>query len=132
MADKAKSLTIKQLQKKNYGCTDKVISDLKYGLMRDFTVMEACTYARINPDTYYRWVKESDDFAEEMVIAQQHMSNLAKKVIMDTLEDGDKDSAKWWLERRRKENYALRQETQHSGIIKTDSKVTFVDGTESS
>lgn len=106
-----KSLTLKELIAKNYNCSEKVISDLKAGLQRDFTIIEACVYAGITSDTYYRWLKESDEFREEMDRARQHMSELSKKVIMDAVEKGDKDSAKWWLERRKKELYSTRTET---------------------
>jgi hypothetical protein len=115
--NKQTSLTLKQLIAKNYGCSEKVLSDLKAGLQRDFTIREACVYAGIHHDSYYRWLKESDEFALEMEKAQQFISNKAKEVIMDGILQGDRNDAKWWLERRRKENYSTKSEQEYSGTL---------------
>lgn len=113
------SLTIEQLKEESITPNFyKVVSDLKAGLQRDFTIREACVYAGISHDTYYNWIKASDEFAAEMEKAQQFMAEKAKSVLMTALEKGDRDAAKWWLERRRKENYSTRTESklEHVGL----------------
>jgi hypothetical protein len=53
--------TIKELQESSFKLTDKVLSDLKAALQRDFTIEQACHYARIHKDTYYEWIKQSEE-----------------------------------------------------------------------
>lgn len=110
--EEKRNLTLKQLKEASYlPDFDRVISDLKNGLMRDFTDEEACHYAGISHDTFYRWRRDSEEFAKEMQTAQSFLFRKAKQVIANgIIDNGDKDNAKWLLERRRKENYATRQE----------------------
>lgn len=112
MTKEVATMTLDELKKssnkKNF---DQIISDLKHGFTLDFTDLEACRYAGISHDTYYRWYKESDEFAVNMEIAKDFMSKAAKTNIGDKVASGDTDLAKWWLERRRKQDYAARTET---------------------
>ena len=109
------SKTLKELMESSYKLTDKVVSDLKAGLQRDFTIEQACHYARINVDTYYEWLKLSDEFAEEMAIAKTDFLRRAKKVLVDAIERGDGELALKVLERREKESYSTKTETEITG-----------------
>lgn len=106
-------LSIKDLISKNYYCNEKVISDLESGLRLDFTVEEACRHARISQDTYYRWLKESEEFNERMELAKDWIFTQAKRIWSKKITDGDEDSYKAAIEllkRRRRGMYADRQE----------------------
>lgn len=86
---------------------DSVLSQLKAGFMRDFTVEEACHAADISKMTYYRWLEECDEFAAEMEKSKDYAFRAAKKVIMDSIiDEKDVANAKWLLERRQKKQYA--------------------------
>jgi hypothetical protein len=98
-------------ERKPYKMDDKIVSDLEDCLRNDFTVEEACRSVNIARDTYYRWIKESDTFALKMELAKDYVFTLSKKLLKKKIqEEGEVDVAKWVLERRRKQNYALRQE----------------------
>lgn len=105
-----KPYTLKELQEKNIKCSDKVLSDLKYAFSSDYTDEEACRYARISKDSYYRWRNESDDFCHEMDVAKDFVFKMAKDLLKNKVAEGDHDAAKWLLERRKKREYSLRQE----------------------
>lgn len=122
MAKEKKSKTIKQLMDEKVKFTEKVLSDLKYALMKDFTIEEACHYAGINKDTYYEWYKQSDEFAFEMETAKSTILRKAKDIIEKGLASGDQNIAKWILERRQKDIYSTKSEVESDG----DIKVTFV------
>lgn len=105
------TLTLKELQKKSYACTGKVVSDLVYAFQRDFTDEEACLYAGIGHDSYYRWRKESEEFTAMIKKAKSLSFVKSKEIIFQELEKGEVNRAEWFLERRQKDRYSSRTES---------------------
>jgi hypothetical protein len=103
----------KSTTKKNF---DQIVSDLKQAFMHDFTDEEACRYARINPDTYYTWKNASEEFVEEMTIAKDFIVQAAKNNIGNKVAKGDIELSKWWLERRRRDDYANKTQTDVTSL----------------
>lgn len=65
------------------------------------TIEEACSYALISRETYYRWLKENEDFMTKMESAQHYSDIVAKNIVVDSMhKDKNLDTAKWWLEKR--------------------------------
>lgn len=129
------SLTLKELQDSSYICTDKVVSDLKNAFSKDFTVDMACRYARIHKDTYYDWLKKSDQFAQEMAVAQDSLMHKSLAVLEDKLDKKEIDAAKFYLSRRDKQRFSERSElTGADGAILTGINVKFIkeNGTDDS
>lgn len=110
MKDPQKSLTIDQLKKKADKFNDKMLSDLEEGFKNDFTVEETCLFAGIHKDTFYEWLKLSDEFAVRMDKAKQYVAIAAKNTWARAVRGGDIDASIKWLERRQKKLYSLRQE----------------------
>ena len=112
MKDKSKKnyLIREMLDSANFKFTERVLSDLKQAFSQDFSILQACHYAGIRTDTYYRWLKISDEFAKEMSMAQSVPFRTAKKILMKAIQDGDKDMALKFLERREKKRWSLRSE----------------------
>lgn len=108
--EEKKSLTIEELQKTHYALTNHVLSELKRGLAMDLTVEEACFMADINKDTYYAWLKLSDEFAFQMNKARTKLFVKAKENIERKVNEGDSEMSMKLLERRQKKLYALRSE----------------------
>jgi len=62
---------------------------------------EACSYALIHRATFYRWLKEDEDFATRISASKHYSDIAAKNVVIDTIiKDKNLESAKWWLEKR--------------------------------
>ena len=61
---------------------------------------EACLYAKINPDTLYRYQRENEGFSEQKEAWKSHPVLAARKVVMDNIQRGDLATAKWYLERK--------------------------------
>lgn len=124
MADEVIQKTLAELkassQKHNF---DQIISDLKAMFQRDATVEEACRFADINPDTYYVWRKASEEFARHMDLAQDHIFTKAKDNLTAAIQDGDKETSRWLLERRRKQAYGTRTELTGADGEKLDNGV---------
>lgn len=90
--------------------TDEVVAKLEYGFMRGLNDTEACCYAGISRSAYYDYVKEHEDFIDKKKEWQSRPSTTAKLNIVEAIESGDTDLAKWWLERRNKDEFSLKQE----------------------
>jgi len=71
---------------------------------------EACHFANISRETYYRHLKEDKVFNDNMTLAKEWPILAMKRTIVQAAVDGDKQSAQWYLERKRKDEFAPRQE----------------------
>jgi len=82
-----------------------VVRKLSEAFRNDFTIEEACSYAEISKDTYYRWCKENGDFSDEMERVKNFVITEAKKVVKRAIMKGDIRTSQWLLERKQKELY---------------------------
>ena len=89
-----------------------IIDKLHEGLLMGLTVEQACIYAGIHKDTYYDWCKNKPGFKEKMERAALNPFLLAKQTIFRNL--NDKETAKWYLEHKSRQEFSLRVETEHS------------------
>ena len=65
----------------------------------DWTVEEACSYAGICPDTYYRNMKKNKGFSEKISDAKQFKFIYAKQKLFKSMDSkNDAVSQKWALE----------------------------------
>jgi hypothetical protein len=80
-------------------------------------VEEACQYAGISKDTYYRKVKEDEAFSDEMERSRMYVTMLARRSVITQMEK-DGNLALKYLERKRREEFSLqyRQPPQESHI----------------
>ena len=82
--------------KYNEKTVEKIISILQTG----GTVEQACAYAKINKTTFYAWVKENEDFSNEVESAKHYLNIASKNVVQQTIiRDKNDTNAKWWLEK---------------------------------
>ncbi len=104
------TLTVKELQASANKLTDKMLSDLTTGFNNDFTVEECCRYAGISKETYYQWLKLSDEFAGMMDRAKDFVFIAAKRNLVKSINNGDNEASKWYLSKRQKALFADRTE----------------------
>lgn len=93
-------LTIKELKSESYKCSEQVLSDLKYSLSLGYSVVNACNYCGISTDTYYKWIKLSDEFASFVNKAQDKLINEALKLVNKEIYSGNIKTAIWYLSKR--------------------------------
>lgn len=72
------------------------------------TDTEACLYADIAPSTLYKYQVENPDFVERKQQLKENPILLARQTVINDLENPE--TAKWFLERKRKDEFASRQE----------------------
>ncbi len=94
--------------------TPAVVRKLTEAFKLDMTVEEACLYAKISKDTYYRKCKADPGFSDEMERARQFASAKARRVVIEKMED-DGGLALKYLERKRKDEFSPRFEQQVEG-----------------
>lgn len=95
--------------------TDKLVSILREAFNDDATVEQACYIAGISKETYYQWLKHDEEFSDEMGKAQEYPKVIAKKVLIDAIEAGDKQIALEVIKRLEKDRYSDRREQTGRG-----------------
>lgn len=86
--------------------SEEIVIKLESILKIGGTIEDACSYALISKETYYRWLEESLDFMTRMDSAKRYPDIAAKNTVVDSIvKDKDVNSAKWWLEKRRPQEF---------------------------
>ncbi len=89
--------------------TDEVIRKLEEAFALDCTTEEACFYADIARSTYYDNVKLRPDLSDRFEELKQRPFLKARQTIIKNLDIPE--HAKWYMERKKKKEFAQRQET---------------------
>jgi hypothetical protein len=89
--------------------TDGLIRELENRFRDGATNLEAIE-GLISEDTFYTYLKTNQEFSERMELAKEYTTEIARAVVSRAIKRGDRESAKWWLERRNKEKFSTRSE----------------------
>ena len=108
--------------------TDETVKKLKEGFSQGFSVDNACIWADISKQTFYDYCKKNPNFLDYCRSLQKKPLIKSILVINKALNDGDVSTAKWYAERKAKDEFSLRQElTGEDGEpIKQDVKIEVV------
>lgn len=101
--------------------TDDLVNKMEYGFMMGLNVTECCNYANISRQTFYKWLEKNPDFSDRMEELRSNPSTTAKLNVVEAIKNGDTDLSKWWLERKNKDEFSLKQEV--SADVKNDVTV---------
>lgn len=71
---------------------------------------EACLYADISKQTLYSYQKKNPEFVDRKEILKESLVLKARTVIADSLNNKNEDTARWYLERKKKAEFSTRQE----------------------
>lgn len=88
--------------------TKEVISKLEQAFSLGCTDLEACAYANICHQALYDYQEKYPRFTERKAQLKQKPILLARQTVVTALKEPD--SAKWFLERKLKKEFSLRQE----------------------
>lgn len=72
--------------------------------------LEACFHADIGKTTLYNYQNEHPEFVERKEQLKERLVLQARSVVADALFKEDKETAKWYLERKKKGEFSTRQE----------------------
>lgn len=96
--------------------TQEIIDKLEYVFSLGGTDKEACLYAGISHQTLYSYQDKYPEFVERKEALKENPVLKARETVVKALDD-PKD-AQWFLERKRKSEFSVKQELEHSGEIK--------------
>lgn len=92
-----------------------IIDNTKLQKLREAFLMgctddEACLYAEIAPATLYNYQNTNPEFLEQKEYWKNNPILKARKVVFDKIESGDENTAKWYLERKAKQEFSAKTE----------------------
>lgn len=90
--------------------TDEVIQKLEEAFLNGASDRQACFLANIADGTLYNYIKENKEFGERKELLKQQTTYLAKMVVNSAIKANDKEISKWYLERKNKDEFSLRNE----------------------
>lgn len=107
--------------------TSEIVAKLEYGFMKGLNVTECCHYADISRNCFYEYLEKNPDFNDRIEELKSNPSTQAKLNVVEAIENGDTDLSKWWLERKNKEEFSLKQEIQADVKEEITINVELVD-----
>lgn len=87
------------------------------------TNREACFYANVCESTFYDFLKEYPEFSEKIDMWKSFEKIKARMVVHKALDNNDKDMAKWYLERKAKDEFSTKYEVDST----VNNKVVIID-----
>lgn len=102
---------------------EKELQKLKEAFLMGCTNREACLYADVAESTFYDFLKEYPEYSEKIDIWKNYEKIKARMVVHNALNKGDRDMAKWYLERKAKDEFSTKQEVDAT----VNNRVVIVD-----
>ena len=107
--------------------TDDLVNKMEYGFMKGLNITECCHYANISRQTFYNYVENNPEFMDRIEELKSNPSTKAKLNVVEAIENGDTDLSKWWLERKNKDEFSLKQEVSADVNSNVTINVELVD-----
>lgn len=90
--------------------TADVVAKLETAFSMGCSDVEACLFADIERTTLYRYQQANPSFSNRKEMLKKKLIMKARAVIAKALNDDNEDIARWFLERRCKDEFSTRQE----------------------
>ena len=101
--------------------TPETVKKLEEAFAIDASVPEACFYADISTVTYYAWIKEDPELKEKLNRLKERPVLKARQTINKDL--GNTETAKWYLARKKKLEFAERSEVTGADGAQQEIKI---------
>ena len=95
--------------------TPDVVSKLEQAFSMGCSDLEACLFANISKQALYDYQAKYPEFADRKAMLKETLVLKARSVIATSLNNKDENTAKWYLERKRKEEFSTKVENHFSG-----------------
>lgn len=83
--------------------SEDVLQKLEECFLQGLNNTEACLMANISQETFYGILRVNDSRKERFKLLKENTKVLAKRNIHNEIKKGDKETSKWYLERKDKE-----------------------------
>lgn len=108
--------------------TDLTVKKLEEAFSIGATILEACIYADISRQTYYDWIKANPNLSDRFEQLREKPILKARDNIAKAIAAGDADTSKWYLERKKKDEFSTRSELTGKGGQGIKINVVDYDG----
>lgn len=92
--------------------TKEVVEKLEYAFMKGFNDEQASFYAEIDKGTLYNYCKLNPEFSTKKEMLKNHLVMRAKINVSEAIDGGSVLDSKWLLERKAKDEFSTKQETE--------------------
>lgn len=92
--------------------TPEIINKLEQAFSMGCSDLEACLYADIGKTTLYNYQNENPEFVERKEQLKEQLVLKARTVIANALNNKDENTAKWYLERKAKNEFSTKVENE--------------------
>lgn len=107
--------------------TPEAIGKLEQAFSMGCSDLEACLFADISKDALYDYQEKHPEFTERKAMLKEKMIFKARSVIADALNKKDENTAKWYLERKAKNEFGTRTEiTGADGVSLTPPVINIL------
>ena len=89
--------------------------------------IEACIYADITKQTLYNYQDSHPEFLDRKEALKQKLVLKARTVVANALEKEDENTAKWYLERKARDEFAAKQEVAVGNLESSPFKIEIID-----
>ena len=107
--------------------TPEIIAKLEQAFSMGCSDLEACFYADIGKTTLYNYQNAHPEFVERKERLKERMIFKARTVIADALNNKDENTARWYLERKKKDEFSTRTENMVGNLDESPFKIEIVD-----
>lgn len=91
--------------KSNWKMDKQILHNLRVAFRIGCNITEACIYAGISTDTYYRWIKQNPELSDEFSELREWLVIEARQTISRALREGNVKIAKFYLAAKRREEF---------------------------
>lgn len=109
---------------------ESTVNKVREGFAKGFSVDNACIWADISKQTFYDYCKKNPDFLDHCKQLQKKPLIKAINVINDALDQGDVSTAKWYAERKGKDEFSLRQELTGENGDPIKQQIVYIEKEE--
>ena len=92
--------------------TTNTVNKLEEAFALGCTDIEACLFAGISKQTLYNYQKKNPEFVDRKAQLKETPVLKARSVVMKALNEDDKQTGQWLLERKKRNEFSLRTEQQ--------------------
>ena len=90
--------------------TPDAISKLDYAFSLGCTDIEACLFANVSKSAFYRYLEKNPEYKERKEELKHTPIFKARKTVVDSIDKGDDVSARWYLERKKADEFRQKQD----------------------
>lgn len=98
--------------------TPETIDKLRTAFLMGCSDVEACLFADISKTALYNYQQKNPEFVDQKEQWKEQLALKARTVIANSLNNKDENTAKWYLERKKKDEFStkIENETEIKGL----------------